>query len=69
MIVHTQDNYASRDKEIRNERLGGRRRNRTADEDGEKESTGKLNGTPICTNRVKEDAHAVKSGGKSRGVM
>jgi hypothetical protein len=40
MIVHTQDNYALRDKEIRNERLGGRRRNRTADEDGEKESTG-----------------------------
>lgn len=35
MIVHTQDNYALRDKEIRNERLGGRRRNRTADEDGE----------------------------------
>jgi len=32
-------------KEIRNERLGGRRKNRTADEYGGKESTGKLNGT------------------------
>jgi hypothetical protein len=66
MIFHTQDNYALRDKEIRNERLGGRRRNRTA-YDGEKESTGKLNGTAICTNRVKEDAHAVEWGRKKQG--
>ena len=42
-VDHTQDTYILRGKEIRNERLGGGRRNRTANEDEEKESTVKLN--------------------------
>lgn len=55
-------------KEIRNERLGGRRKNRTADEDGRKRIHRKAERNTICTNRVKEDAHAVESGEeKSRG--